>query len=314
VGRIRSGLSELFDLPDDYEVALGNGGTSLFWDIASLCLIERRSQHLSFGEFSSRFAAVAASAPHLETPEIIQAPPGERPDPVSSDVDAYALTQNETSTGVMAPVLRPDPGGLVMVDATSAAGAMQVDPRQFDAYYFAPQKAFGSEGGLWVALLSPAAIDRATTLATTRWCPPMLDLPIAVEESRRNQTLNTPALSTLFLLADQIDWILGQGGLAWSTRRCASSAGIVYRWAEASDHADPFVVDPDHRSTTIATIDMVGVDAGAVADVLEHNGIVDLRGYRKLGRNQLRIATFPAIETEDVERLVAAIDWIVERL
>ena len=318
VGRIRAGLAELFDLPDGYEVALGNGGSTLFWDLAAFSLIERRSQHLVFGEFSAKFAAAASAAPHLEEPEVIAAPFGSHPDPRPDPaVDLYALTHNETSTGVMMPVHRP-PGadGLVCVDATSGAGGLPVDPRAFDVYYFAPQKSFAADGGLWLACLSPAAVERAQRIAASgRPIPAMLSLPVAIEQSRADQTLNTPALATLFLLAEQVDWLQAHGGLAWAVKRCEESAGILYGWAARSEYAAPFVPDPAMRSHTVATIDLdPSVDAGAVTRALRANGIVDTESYRKLGRNQLRIATFPAIEPADVERLTQAVDWLVERL
>jgi phosphoserine aminotransferase len=318
VGRIRAGLAELFDLPDGYEVALGNGGSTLFWDLATFSLIERRSQHLVFGEFSAKFAAAATAAPHLDEPQVIAgrfgSHPEPRPDPA---VDLYALTHNETSTGVMMPVRRPaGAAGLVCVDATSGAGGLPVDPRAFDVYYFAPQKSFAADGGLWLALLSPAAVERAGRIAASgRPIPAMLSLQIALEQSRLDQTLNTPALATLFLLASQVDWLRDQGGLAWSVKRCDESAQIVYGWAEASGYATPFVTDPAMRSHTVATVDLdPAVDAGAVTRALRANGIVDTESYRKLGRNQLRIAMFPAIEPGDLDTLTRAIDWLVERL
>jgi phosphoserine aminotransferase len=317
VGRIRAGLGELFDLPAGYEVALGNGGSTLFWDLATFSLIERRSQHLVFGEFSAKFAAAVTAAPHLDEPQVIASPfgshPSPRPDP---SVDTYALTHNETSTGVAMPVRRPPgAGGLVCVDATSAAGGLAVDPREFDVYYFAPQKSFAADGGLWLACLSPAAVDRIGRVAASgRPIPAMLDLGVALEQSRLDQTLNTPALATLFLLASQLDWLLEQGGLAWATKRCDESAGIVYGWAEASGYATPFVTDPAMRSHTVATVDLdPSVEAAAVSRALRANGIVDTEPYRKLGRNQLRIAMFPAIEPGDLDRLTRAVDWLVER-
>jgi len=315
VARIRAGLAELFDLPAGYEVALGNGGSTLFWDLATFSLIQRRSQHLVFGEFSAKFAAAAAAAPHLDRPQTIQSPPGShpeaRPDPT---VDLYALTHNETSTGVAMPVRRPaGASGLVCVDATSGAGGLPVDPRELDVYYFAPQKAFAGDGGLWVALLSPAAIERVQAIgASGRWMPATLSLAVALEQSRADQTLNTPALATLFLLAHQVDWLNAQGGLAWATKRCDESAGIVYGWAEASAYATPFVADPAMRSHTVATVDLdPSVDAAAVSKALRANGIVDTEPYRKLGRNQLRIGMFPAVEPADLETLTMAIDWLV---
>jgi phosphoserine aminotransferase len=318
VGRIRAGLAELFDLPDGYEVALGNGGSTLFWDLATFSLIERRSQHLVFGEFSAKFAAAAGAAPHLEEPQVITAPSGSHPQPRPDPaVDLYALTHNETSTGVAMPVRRPaGAGGLVCVDATSAAGGLAVDPHAFDVYYFAPQKSFASDGGLWLACLSPAAVERAGRIgASGRAIPAMLSLGAALEQSRLDQTLNTPALATLFLLAEQLDWLRDQGGLAWAVKRCDESAGIVYGWAEASGYASPFVTDPAMRSHTVATVDLdPATDAGAVTRALRANGILDTEPYRKLGRNQLRIAMFPAIEPGDLERLTRAVDWLVERL
>jgi phosphoserine aminotransferase len=317
VGRLRAGMRELFALPDDYEVALGNGGTSLFWDVAVFSLIERRSQHLSFGEFSSKFAAAAARAPHLASPEVIASPAGSHPQArPNPDVDLYALTHNETSTGVSMPVTRPARDGLVAVDATSGAGGLPVDSAEFDAYYLAPQKCFASDGGLWVALLSPAAIERAAAIvASGRWIPDSLSLMVALESSRADQTWNTPALATLFLLVHQLEWMNAQGGLDWAVKRCDESAAVVYGWAEASDYAVPFVVDEAQRSHTVATVDLdETIDAMAVAKALRANGIVDTESYRKLGRNQLRIAMFPAIEPADLEVLTRAIDWIVERL
>ena len=317
VHRIRSGLSDLWTLPDGYEVLLGNGGTTTFWDAATFGLIERRSEHLAFGEFSAKFAAAAAAAPHLEDPIVIESEPGTHPEPVTDpSVDAYALTHNETSTGVMTDVRRPAGAeGLTLVDATSAAGAMRVDPDQFDVYYFAPQKVFGSDGGLWVAVCSPRAIGRIEAIASSgRWCPPSLDLTIALANSRLDQTYNTPAIATLFLLADTVEWINGNGGIEWSASRCEQSAEIVYGWAEASPHASPFVAKPAARSTVTATIDFEGVAADDIAAALRANGIVDTESYRKLGRNQLRIAMFPAIEPDDLALLTRAIDHVIEQL
>ncbi len=318
VGRIRTGLAALYDLPDGYEVMLGVGGATAFWDAAAFGLIERTSQHLVFGEFSSKFAAVATGAPHLGTPQIIEAPPGTHPLPGPDEiVDLYALTHNETSTGVMMPVRRPaSVAGLVAVDATSAAGVAPVDPTEFDVYYFSPQKAFGSEGGLWLALCSPAAVDRITTIAATdRWRPPFLDLALALDNSRKDQTYNTPALATLFFLAHQIDTMLERGGLAWAQERSGRSSQTLYEWASSSEYAAPFVHEPAMRSMTVVTIDLTDeVSADTVEAVLRANGIVDTFGYRKLGRNQLRIACFPNVEPDDVATLTGAIDHIVERL
>jgi phosphoserine aminotransferase len=317
VQRIRQGLAQLFVLPDGYEVLLGNGGTTTFWDAATVGLIERRSQHLSFGEFSARFAGITRAAPFLDDPEVIESPAGTHPAAhASPGVDTYALTHNETSTGVMMDIARPDGAdGLVLVDATSAAGGLRVDPRAFDVYYFAPQKAFGSEGGLWLALCSPAALERIDRVAASdRWQPPSLSLTEARDNSRLDQTVNTPALTTLFLLADTVDWMLAHGGLEWAATRCDTSAELLYGWAEASTFATPFVAKPAERSHVTATIDFDGVDAAVVAAALRANGIVDTEPYRKLGRNQLRVGLFPAVELDDVATLTRAIDYLVEAL
>ncbi|MCL4413753.1 MAG: phosphoserine transaminase [Actinobacteria bacterium] len=319
VARLRRGLAELFSLPEGYEVVLGNGGTTCFWDVATFCLIERRSQHLSFGEFSSKFAAAAQAAPHLADPEVIESPPGTHPQPAANpDVDLYALTQNETSTGVAMEISRPAlPGsGIVAVDATSAAGGLRVDIGETDAYYFAPQKCFASDGGLWIAILSPDALERAGRIAATgRFVPAFLDLSIAIENSLKDQTYNTPALATLWMLADQVEWMLSSGGLEWSASRCDRSAEVLYTWAEQSDFARPFVEKPSERSHVVGTIDFVDeVDASVVAAVLRRNGIVDTEPYRKLGRNQLRIAMFPAIDPEDVAALCACVNHVVGAL
>ena len=320
VGRLRSGLRELFSLPDGYEVVLGNGGAALFWDVATVSLIERRSQHLSFGQFSASFADTVAAAPHLEAPDVREAPPGSAPEArPGPGIDAYALTHNETSTGVAVPVTRPDgadPAALVLVDATSAAGGMPVDPPAFDVYYFAPQKGLGSDGGLWLALCSPAAVERAERIAASgRWIPAGLSLALALENARLDQTYNTPALATLLLATDQVEWILAQGGLAWAAARCQSSADAIYRWAEGSSFARPFVEDPALRSPVVATIDFADtIDAATVAAVLRANGIVDTEPYRRLGRNQLRIGMYPAVDPADVRVLTAAVDHVVEAL
>lgn len=315
VARLRSGLGELFGLPDGYEVVLGNGGATVFWDAMVFGLIARRSEHLVFGEFSSKFAHAAGLAPHLGDPRIISADPGTRPEAVPyEDVDLYALTHNETSTGVAMPVRRASPRGLVAVDGTSAAAGLRVEPGNFDVYYFAPQKGFASDGGLWIALCSPAAVERIEDIADSdRYIPPSLNLATAVENSRKNQTYNTPALATLFLMLEQLDWILHNGGLEWSTARCDRSADILYSWAEASKVAEPFVKDPADRSRVVGTIDFAdGIDAAAIAKVLRSNGIVDTEPYRKLGRNQLRIAMYPAIEPEDIDALTRSIDFVVD--
>ena len=320
VRRIRSGLAELFGLPNGFVVSLGNGGTTAFWDAAAFGLIQEQSQHLSFGEFSAKFAKVTTRAPWLKEPSVIASEPGTHPLPrAEAGVDAYALTHNETSTGVSMEIRRPagiEPGAVVLVDATSAAGALPVNPAEFDAYYFAPQKVFGADGGLWLALLSPAALARIDEIAASgRYIPEFLSLKVAVENSLKDQTLNTPAVSTLVLLATQIDWLLGKGGLAWSQERTTRSAKILYSWAEKSQFATPFVSDPAMRSPVVGTIDLTAaVSADAVAGVLRENGIVDTDSYRKLGRNQLRIGLFPAVEPDDVAALTACVDYVVERL
>ncbi len=320
VGSIRGGLTDLFELPDGWEIVLGNGGTTVFWDAATFGLIERRSQHLSFGEFSSKFAAACAAAPHLEAPSVIESPTGTHPVPVAeAAVDVYALTHNETSTGVaMAPV-RPDgadPGSLVAVDATSAAGGLRWDTAQTDVYYFAPQKCFAADGGLWVAACSPAAVERIERLAAgDRWCPASIDLGIALTNSRANQTYNTPALATLILLDTQLRWMNEHGGLEWCASRSERSAATLYGWAERSDFASPYVADPAQRSSVVATIDLVdSIPADDVNAALRANGIVDTDGYRKLGRNQLRIGMFPAIDPDDIDALTACIDHVVTAL
>jgi len=320
VGRLRSGLRELFALPDGYEVVLGNGGATEFWDIATFGLISRRSQHLTFGEFSSKFATAAKLAPFLDDPSVIACDPGSHPQPVAEvGVDLYALTHNETSTGVMMPIRRvdgADAGALVAVDATSGAGGLPVQASEFDVYYFSPQKCFASDGGLWVALLSPQALERvAAVKASARWVPASYDLTIAVENSRLDQTYNTPALATLFLMAEQVEWMNSQGGLAWAVARTADSSSRLYTWADKNPLASPFVSDPGMRSQVIGTIDFEeSVDAAAVAKVLRANGIVDTEPYRKLGRNQLRVGMFPAVDPADVEALTACIDHVLERL
>jgi phosphoserine aminotransferase len=320
VARVREGISSLLSLPEGYEVVLGNGGTTLFWDAAIFGLIEARSQHLSFGEFSSKFAAGVAAAPFLDEPEVITSVTGTHPQAVGRPgIDLYALTHNETSTGVSMDILRPegsDAGALVAVDATSGAGGLRVDPRQFDCYYFAPQKCFGGDGGLWLAVCSPAAVERIERIAASdRWIPTGLDLKVALDNSRLDQTYNTPALATLFLLADSLEWMNDNGGLEFTAGRCDRSAEILYGWAEASPFASPFVEKPDERSHVVGTIDFSDdVDANVIAKVLRRNGIVDTESYRKLGRNQLRIALFPTIEPDDVAALTRCIDHIVEQL
>jgi phosphoserine aminotransferase len=324
VGRVRQGFRDLFSLPDGYEVVLGNGGTTCFWDAATFGLIESQSQHLSFGEFSSKFASCAASAPHLKDPQVIESTVGTHPLPVAdSSVDLYALTHNETSTGVSMTIARPEGadlpangGGLVAVDGTSGGGGLRVDPNEFDCYYLAPQKCFAGDGGLWIALMSPAALERVERIsASGRWIPTFLDLKTAVDNSVLDQTYNTPALTTIYLLAEQLDWMNSNGGLEWTASRCDRSAEILYTWAEQSDFAQPFVEHEAHRSHVVGTIDFTdAVDAAAVAAVLRSNGIVDTEPYRKLGRNQLRIAMFPAIEPDDVASLCACINYVVGAL
>jgi phosphoserine aminotransferase len=320
VQRVRDGLAQLFSLPDDYLVVLGNGGTTAFWEVAAFGLIRQRAQHLSFGEFSSKFAAVTTAAPWLDEPTVIHAAPGSHPEPsAETGADAYALTHNETSTGVAMPIRRvhgADNDALMLVDATSGAGGLPVSAAEFDTYYFAPQKCFGSDGGLWIALMSPAALDRAAQIASSdRYVPEFLSLQAAISNSRQQQTYNTPALATLIMLAEQLDWMLGHGGLAWTVARTAQSSAHLYEWAERSPYATPFVTDPEQRSQVVGTVDFAdAVDAGALSAVLRANGIVDTESYRKLGRNQLRIGMFPAIDPWDVQALTACIDYVVERL
>jgi phosphoserine aminotransferase len=320
VQRVKEGLATFFDLPEGHEVVLGNGGATAFWDVATYGLIREKSQHLSFGEFSSKFSAAAAAAPWLAAPSVVKSEPGTRPEPVAEEgVDVYAWAHNETSTGVMAPVRRvagADDGALVLVDATSGAGGLPVDLSEVDAYYFAPQKCFASDGGLFVALMSPAALERATTIKQRgRHIPAILDLVTAIDNSRLNQTYNTPSIATVFLMAEQLDWMNANGSLTGMVERTTASSDALYGWAEKTSYTTPYVVDPDHRSLVIGTIDFDdSIDAAAVAKVLRANGIVDTEPYRKLGRNQLRIAMYPAIDPYDVEALTGCIDYVVERL
>jgi phosphoserine aminotransferase len=320
VGRVRTGLSELFHLPDGYEVVLGNGGTTAFWEIATAWLVRERALHLTYGEFSQKFAKATAAAPFLADPILVEAEPGDAPDPAADPAaDVLAWAHNETSTGVMVDIRRPEDAGdaLVLIDATSGAGGLPVDVEQTDAYYFAPQKAFGADGGFWLALLSPAAIARAEQVdgAGDRWQPAFLSLPTAIENSRKNQTYNTPALATILLLADQVEWMLAGGGLDWCVERTGASSSHLYGWAERTEFASPFVADPAKRSLVVGTIDFAeSVVAAALAGALRANGIVDVEPYRKLGRNQLRIGMFPAVEPADVEALTACIDWVVENV
>lgn len=320
VGQVREGVRQLFSLPEGYEVVLGNGGSTAFWDIATHGLIRQKSQHLSFGEFSSKFATAAKLAPWLDDPSVVKSDPGTHPVPVAeAGVDVYAFTHNETSTGVAAPIKRvqgADAGSLVLVDATSGAGGLPVDITETDVYYFAPQKSFAADGGLWLAAFSPAALERAAEIAASgRHIPAFFDLPTAIDNSTKNQTYNTPALSTLFLLANQLDWINGQGGLDWAVARTADSSSRLYGWAEKSSYATPFVADPEQRSQVIGTIDFDdSIDATKISKALRANGIVDTEPYRKLGRNQLRVAMFPAVDPADVEALTVCIDYVIDKL
>jgi phosphoserine aminotransferase len=319
VGRVRTGLTSLFNLPEGYEVVLGNGGSTAFWDIATFGLIEKKSQHLSFGEFSSKFASAAKEAPFLDDPTVIKSEPGSHPLPVAeSGVDVYALTHNETSTGVAMPIKRPagTDGALVLVDATSAAGGLEVQAEEFDTYYFAPQKSFASDGGLWLALMSPAAISRVAKIKESgRWVPAFFDLTIAIENSRLDQTYNTPAVATLMLLADQIEWMNNNGGMSFAAGRSAKSAEIMYGWADKTSYTTPFVTNSAMRSKVVATINFDdAIDALEIAKALRANGIVDTEPYRKLGKNQLRIGMFPSVDPDDISALTKCIEYVVENL
>ncbi|MBF6349562.1 MULTISPECIES: phosphoserine transaminase [Nocardia] len=319
VARVRSGLRDLFSLPEGYEVVLGNGGTTAFWDAAAFGLVRERSLHLTYGEFSSKFASVTKKNPFLGDPIVISADPGSAPEPVADPAaDLIAWAHNETSTGVSVPVQRPagSDNALVAIDATSGAGGLPVNITDADIYYFAPQKCFAADGGLWIALMSPAALARVQEIKDSgRWTPDFLSLPIAIENSLKDQTYNTPALATLLMFADQIDWLNRNGGLDWAVKRTLDSSSRLYAWADASEFATPFVADPAHRSQVVGTIDFAdSVDAAAVAKTLRANGIVDTEPYRKLGRNQLRIGMFPAIDPEDVAQLTRCVDWVVEKL
>jgi phosphoserine aminotransferase len=328
VGRLRSGVATLFALPPDYEVALGVGGSTLFWDLAAYSLVEKRSAHAVFGEFSSKFAR-AARAPHLSEPLVVEAAPGSRAEldaaarsDDAASIDTWALVQNETSTGVAAPVRRPRDAsgapavGLTIVDATSAAGCVAWDPLEADAYYFSPQKGLGADGGLWIAALSPAALERAARIDSTgRFIPDSLSLHKAVKESKKDQTQNTPAIATLLLAAEQIDWLNASGGLPWAAARCAESSGLLYAWAESRPWASPFVEDPTIRSKSVVTVDLDSkIDAALLREVLRANGIVDIDPYRSLKRNGIRVGTFPSVEPDDVRALIACVDWVVEKI
>ena len=319
VGRVRDGLATFFSIPDGHEVVLGNGGATAFWDVATFGLIERRSQHLSFGEFTAKFATAAKAAPWLGDPSVVKAEPGTLPTPVAEDgVDAYAWAHNETSTGVMAPVARPagTDGALVLIDATSGAGGLPVDLAETDVYYFAPQKSFASDGGLWIAIMSPAALERAARIAASdRHVPAFFDLPTAIDNSLKNQTYNTPAVATIFLMAEQLDQMNAGGRLPGMVERTTASSDALYGWAEKSAYAHPYVAEPAHRSLVIGTINFdESVDAAALAAVLRAHGVVDTEPYRKLGQNQLRISMYPAVDPADVEALTRCIDFVVERL
>lgn len=320
VGRVRAGISQLFSLPSGYEVVFGNGGATAFWDIAAHGLVREKSQHLSFGEFSSKFAKAAKGAPWLAEPTVITSEPGNHPEPrAEAGVDAYALTHNETSTGVAAPIRRvpgADSDALVLVDATSGAGGLRVQISETDVYYFAPQKCFAADGGLWVAIMSPKALERAAEIVGSgRYIPEFFSLPTAIDNSRKDQTYNTPSLATLMLLAEQVDWLNAQGGLDWAVKRTAESSGILYNWADKTPYTTPFVADPAQRSQVVGTIDFTDdVDAAAIAAALRANGVVDTEPYRKLGRNQLRIGMFPAIEPSDVQALTECVEHVVGKL
>ena len=320
VQRLQEGMATLFQMPDDWEILLGNGGATLFWDAATFGLIREKSQHLVFGEFSSKFSQAALSAPHLSDPEILTSEFGSAPSPSPSNVDFYALTQNETSTGVAIPLIRPEDTSakqaIVAVDATSAAGGMLWDPEEVDCYYFSPQKSFASDGGLWIAACSPACIDRIEEISNAgRWIPAGLDLKIALENSRKNQTYNTPALSTIYLTVHQIEWMNEQGGLQWASGRCNQSSTHLYKWAESHQHAEPFVSNKNLRSPVVVTIDIdERISADTLVAACRENGILDIGGYRKIGRNQIRVATFPAIEPDDIKALTNSIDYLMELL
>ncbi|MGC7097990.1 phosphoserine transaminase [Amycolatopsis lurida] len=319
VGRVRAGLSELFSLPEGYEVVLGNGGTTAFWDAAAFGLVRERAQHFTYGEFSSKFATVTKGAPFLADPIVVKSDPGTAPEiAYQAGADLVGWAHNETSTGVAVPVRRPEgsDGALVAIDATSGAGGLPVKAEDFDVYYFAPQKSFASDGGLWLALMSPAAVERVGEIGgSDRWIPEFLSLTTALDNSRKDQTYNTPAVATLFLLADQIEWMLGNGGLDWTTSRTAESSTRLYQWAEKTSYTTPFVTDPALRSQVVGTVDFTDeVDAAAVAKVLRANGIVDVEPYRKLGRNQLRVGMFPAIDPDDITKLTQSIEWVVDNL
>ncbi|MCT2582729.1 phosphoserine transaminase [Actinophytocola gossypii] len=319
VGRVRAGLRDLFSLPEGYEVVLGNGGTTAFWDAAAFGLVRERAQHFTYGEFSSKFAKVTEGAPFLADPVVVKSDPGTAPAiEYAEGCDLVGWAHNETSTGVAVPVTRPagSEAALIAIDGTSGAAGLPVDARDFDVYYFAPQKSFASDGGLWLALMSPVALERVAELGTNgRWVPEFLSLTTALDNSRKDQTYNTPAVATLYLLAEQIDWMLGNGGLAWTTARTEDSATRLYEWAERSDYATPYVADPASRSNVVGTVDFADdVDAATIAKVLRANGIVDVEPYRKLGRNQLRVAMFPAVDPDDVTALTRCVDWLVERV
>jgi phosphoserine aminotransferase len=318
VNRVQTGLMDLFHNPAGYEIVIGNGGSTAFWDVAAFSLVEKKAQNLVHGEFGAKFAS-ALTNPWLDAPTVINGTPGSRLELQLEDgVDSYAYAQNETSTGVVTPVKRiaGAKDALFFTDATSAAGGIDFDPTETDVYYFAPQKNFASDGGLWFALMSPAAVERAERIAASgRYIPEFLSVKTAIDNSRLNQTLNTPAIATLFLMAEQTDWINENGGLSWADSRTKAASKHLYDWANASSFANPFVSNPEHQSQVVVTIDFdENVDAAAVAKVLRANGIVDVEPYRKLGRNQLRVATFTATDVAEVEQLTQAIDYVVSQL
>jgi len=320
VGRVREGLADLFDVPEGYEIILGNGGSTAFWDMAAFGLVRQRAQHLAFGEFGAKFGSVTSKAPFLGEPTIIKGEPGTLPSPrAEAGIDVYAWAHNETSTGVMAPVTRvsgADDGALVLIDATSGAGGLPLDVAESDVYYFGPQKCFAAEGGLWLAAFSPAALARVDEIAASgRWVPDFFSLPTAISNSRLNQTYNTPAVSTMVLLANQIDWINDQGGLDWAVKRTTDSSSRLYTWAEGTAYTSPYVADQSARSLVVGTIDFGDeVDAALVAKVLRANGVVDVEPYRKLGRNQLRVGMFPAVDPDDISQLISSIDFVVSHI
>ncbi len=318
VGDVRAGLADFFSVPDGYEVVLGNGGATMFWDVAVFSLIRDRAQHCAFGEFGAKFAAASTAAPHLGEVSLRESPPGTVIAPAAEEgIDSYAWTHNETSTGALAPVKRPEgieEDALTIVDGTSAAGGTFVDITETDVYYFAPQKGFASDGGLWCAILSPRALARMDEIARSgRYIPPSLNLTHAVENSRKNQTYNTPAIATLVLMNDQIQWLRERGGMEWAAARTAESSGRIYAWAGDESHIVPYVTNPWERSPVVLTLNLVrGIRTGTIREALRDNGIVDIDPYRKLGENQLRIGTYPAVDPEDATALTNCLTWLLE--